>query len=153
MIESPSSRLPAAVELPLLTSDPIDLPELITHAHHPKAGGIVLFSGEVRNHNAGKEVLYLEYEAFVPLAEKTIKEIVTAAKEKWDLHFACCVHRIGKLEIGESAVVVITSHSHRGESYEANKYIIDRVKHEAPIWKNEFYTDGTSQWGGNCHCH
>jgi molybdopterin synthase catalytic subunit len=153
MIELPSSHLPAVVEFPIITSDPIDLAAMIKHAHHPKAGGIVLFSGEVRNHNSGKEVLYLEYEAFVPLAEKMIKEIVDAAKAKWELHFACCIHRIGKLDIGESAVVVITSHSHRGESYEANKYIIDRVKHEAPIWKNEFYLDGTSQWGGNCHCH
>ena len=114
---------------------------------------MVMFSGEVRNHNAGKEVSYLEYEAHVPMAEKMIVEILTAAKQQWGLHFACCVHRIGKLEVGESAVVVITSHAHRGESYEANQYIIDRVKHEAPIWKHEYYTDGTSQWGGNCNCH
>ena len=153
MIESPSFLPPAEVDLQVITSAPIDLPELFKLAHHPKAGGIVLFSGEVRNHNSGKEVHYLEYEAFVPLAEKMIREIVETAKEKWQLHFACCVHRIGKLEVGESAVVVITSHSHRGESYDANKYMIDRVKHEAPIWKNEFYHDGTSHWGGNCHCH
>lgn len=153
MIESPLSLPPAEVDFQIITNAPIDMPELFKRAHHPKAGGIVLFSGEVRNHNAGKEVHYLEYEAFVPLAEKTIREIVAIAKEKWQLHFAFCIHRIGKLEVGESAVVVITSHSHRGESYEANKYIIDRVKHEAPIWKNEFYLDGTSQWGGSCHCH
>jgi molybdopterin synthase catalytic subunit len=153
MIKSSLSPLPAVVDFPVITDLPIDLPGLIGLAHHPKAGGIVLFSGEVRNHNAGKEVCYLEYEAYIPMAEKMIKEIVNNAKEKWALHFACCIHRVGKLELCESAVVVITSHSHRGESYEANKYIIDRVKHEVPIWKNEFYKDGTSQWGGNCHCH
>jgi molybdopterin synthase catalytic subunit len=153
MIKLSSSLLPVAVDLPVISSDPFDLPALVALGHHPKAGGIVLFSGEVRNHNSGKEVKYLEYEAYVPMAEKMIKEIVAEAKKKWDLHFALCVHRIGRLDICESAVVVITSHSHRGESYEANKYIIDRVKHEAPIWKNEFYLDGTSLWGGNCHCH
>ncbi len=153
MTKLSSSLLPAAVDLQVITLEPIPIPELIALAHHPKAGGIVLFSGEIRNHNSGKEVAYLEYEAYVPMAEKMIHEIVQAAKEKWALHFALCVHRIGKLDICESAVVVITSHSHRGESYEANKYIIDRVKHEAPIWKNEFYTDGSSHWGGNCHCH
>lgn len=153
MIKSLSSLLPAEVEPGKIVSDPIDIPALIALAHHPRAGGMVMFSGEVRNHNAGKEVSYLEYEAHVPMAEKMISEILTTAKQQWGLHFACCVHRTGKLEVGESAVVVITSHAHRGESYEANQYIIDRVKHEAPIWKNEFYSDGTSQWGGNCNCH
>ena len=153
MIKLSSSLLPVAAKSSGITSEPLDLISLVAMAHHPKAGGIVLFSGEVRNHNSGKEVMYLEYEAYIPLAEKMIYEIVETAKNNWDLHFACCMHRVGKLEIGESAVVVITSHSHRGESYEANKYIIDRVKHEAPIWKNEFYVDGSSLWGGNCHCH
>ncbi|HWZ22780.1 MAG TPA: molybdenum cofactor biosynthesis protein MoaE [Cytophagaceae bacterium] len=152
MIKSPLSHLPVEVSFPVITTEPIDLSAMIKLAHHPKAGGIVLFSGEVRNHNSEKEVSHLEYEAFIPLAEKMIHEIIEAAKIKWKLHFACCIHRIGKLEICESAVVVITSHSHRSESYEANKYIIDRVKHEVPIWKNEFYTDGSSHWGGHCHC-
>ena len=153
MIKLPLSPLPAVVDIKVIIDSPIDMQALLALAHHPRAGGIVLFSGEVRNHNSGKEVIYLEYEAYIPMAEKMIKEIVADAKEKWELHFACCVHRIGKLEVGESAVLVITSHAHRGESYEANKYIIDKVKHEVPLWKNEFYNDGSSLWGGNCHCH
>ncbi len=152
MTKSPSSLPLVEVNFNVITAAPIDLSAMIALAHHPRAGGIVLFSGEVRNHNSGKEVSHLEYEAFIPMAEKMIYEIVESAKVKWDLHFACCVHRIGKIELCESAVVVITSHAHRGESYEANKYIIDRVKHEVPIWKNEFYTDGSSHWGGHCHC-
>jgi len=120
-------------------------------AHHPNAGGIVLFSGDVRNHNNGKSVLYLEYEAYVPMAEKTIQEIVQSAIQQWNLHYAIAVHRIGTLEISESAVVVVTSHSHRKEAYEANQYIMDRIKNEAPIWKCEHYTDGTYVWGKNCH--
>jgi len=134
-----------------ITDQPIDTVLLLQQAHHPNAGGIVLFSGEVRNHNGGKPVLYLEYEAYVPMAEKIIQEIVQAAIQKWDLYYAAAVHRIGKLEISESAVVVVTSHSHRKEAYEANQYIIDGIKHEAPIWKCEHYTDGTYVWGKNCH--
>ena len=152
MTPSALSHLPAAVDLKLIVTEPIDTCGLLQWAHHPKAGGIVLFSGEVRNHHAQKKVTHLEYEAFVPMAEQMIREITQAAIEKWNLHSAICVHRIGKLDICESAVVVVTAHSHRKESYEANQYIIDRVKHEAPIWKREFYEDGTSFWGGDCHC-
>lgn len=152
MIPSVLSPLPVAVDFHLIVTEPIDVCGLLQLAHHPKAGGIVLFSGEVRNHHTQKKVSHLEYEAFVPMAEKMIREITQTAIEKWNLHSAICVHRIGKLEICESAVVVVTSHSHRKESYEANQYIIDRVKHEVPIWKREFYEDGTSFWGGDCHC-
>ncbi|MDB5258237.1 MAG: moaE [Chitinophagaceae bacterium] len=152
MTPSASFPLPVAVDFKLIVTEPIDVCGLLQWAHHPKAGGIVLFSGEVRNHHAQKKVTHLEYEAFVPMAEQMIREITQAAIEKWNLHSAICVHRIGKLDICESAVVVVTAHSHRKESYEANQYIIDRVKHEAPIWKREFYEDGTSFWGGDCHC-
>lgn len=143
---------PAAVDRSLIVTEPIDVVKLFSEAHHPKAGGIVLFSGEVRNHHQNKKVTHLEYEAFVPMAEKMIREITLAAVEKWQLHYAVCVHRIGKLEVCESAIVVITSHAHRKESFEANQYIVDRVKHEAPIWKKEFYEDGSYFWGGHCHC-
>lgn len=140
-------------KLAYLVENDIDLLGIMQKAHHPKAGGIVLFSGEVRNHHNEKHVTHLEYEVYIPLAEKMIQMIVSDAKEKWQLHFAHCTHRIGIVSICESAVVVVTAHAHRKEAYEANKYIIDRVKHEVPIWKNEFYEDGSSLWGGNCHCH
>jgi molybdopterin synthase catalytic subunit len=152
MIPSALFPLPVAVDIKLIVTEAIDVCGLLQSAHHPKAGGIVLFSGEVRNHHAHKKVTHLEYEAFIPMAEKMIHDITQSAIEKWNLHSAICVHRIGKLEVCESAVVVVTAHSHRKESYEANQYIIDRVKHEVPIWKREFYEDGTSFWGGDCHC-
>lgn len=133
-----------------ITYHPINIMMMLEQAHHPKDGGIVLFSGEVRDHHAGKDVLYLEYEAHAPLAEKIIQEIVQTAKEKWNLNYAAAVHRIGKLEISESAVVVITSHAHRRQAYEANQYIIERIKHEAPIWKCEYYADGSYEWSKGC---
>jgi molybdopterin synthase catalytic subunit len=86
------------------------------------------------------------------MAEKMISSIIADARLKFKLHGAICVHRIGKVEVCESAVVVITTSSHREEAYAANRYIIDRVKHEAPIWKKEIFSDGTAEWGHNCSC-
>ena len=68
------------------------------------------------------------------------------------LHIAVAQHRTGKVVAGDTAVVVITASAHRSEAYTANRYIIDRIKHEAPIWKCEYFTDGTHQWGSNCNC-
>ena len=131
---------------------PIDLVGLLAAGHHPAAGAVVLFSGEVRESNRGRSVAYLEYEAHVLLAEKMIGEILVDAKAKWGLSVAIAQHRIGRVEIGETAVVVITASPHRGEAYAANRHIIDRIKHEAPIWKCEHYQDGTKEWGNNCNC-
>jgi molybdopterin synthase catalytic subunit len=136
-----------------ISADPIDMAGLLAAAHHPGAGAVVLFSGEVRDNNKGLAVAFLEYEAYRPLAEKMIGEILTEAREKWKLHIAVAQHRIGKVAIGDTAVVVITASAHRSEAYAANRFIIDRIKHEAPIWKCEHYTDGTKEWGNNCHCH
>ena len=158
MIRSSLSLPPVGVSEPPLgvceaiSSEPLDIVELLRNAHHPAAGAVVLFSGEVRDHNKGRDVAYLEYEAYPPLAVKMIHEILAEAKEKWGLQLAIAQHRIGKLDIGESAVVVITAAAHRGEAYEANQHIIHRIKHEVPIWKCEYFSDGTHQWGNNCNC-
>ena len=126
---------------------------MLARAHHPGAGAVVLFSGEVRDNNRGRAVLFLEYEAYAPLAEQLIAEILAAAAEKWGLHIALAQHRTGKVAVGDTAVVVITASAHRSEAYAANRYIIDRIKHEAPIWKCEHYADGEREWGNNCNCH
>lgn len=136
-----------------VVEDRIDLVGMLAGAHHPGAGAVVLFSGEVRDRNKGRAVAFLEYEAHLPLAEKLIAEILAEAMEKWSLNVAVAQHRIGRVEIGEVAVVVITASAHRGEAYAANRHIIDRIKHEAPIWKCEHYADGTWEWGNNCNCH
>ncbi|WP_028981912.1 molybdenum cofactor biosynthesis protein MoaE [Sporocytophaga myxococcoides] len=136
----------------LITEDQINLITMLSEAHDPKAGAVVLFSGEVRNHSHKRDVDYLFYECYIPMAEKIIKEIIETSYTKFKLHKALCCHRIGKVGISESAVVVITASSHREEAYAANRYIIDRVKHEAPIWKQEFFSDGTYEWGHNCSC-
>jgi molybdopterin synthase catalytic subunit len=123
---------------------------MLARAHHPGAGAVVLFSGEVRDSNLGRTVAFLEYEAYAPLADRLIAEILTMAKEKWGLHIAFAQHRTGRVAVGDTAVVVITASAHRSEAYAANRYIIDRIKHEAPIWKCEHYADGGSEWGNKC---
>jgi len=135
-----------------LTPDTINYADLFSDFRDPNSGAVVLFSGEVRDNNKGRAVTHLEYEAYEPMAEKMIADILRDASEKWPLNKAICVHRVGKVEISGCAVVVITSSAHRAAAYEANRYIIDRVKYEAPIWKHEFFADGTSEWGQNCDC-
>lgn len=132
-----------------LQYEAIHVGEVLSESHHPQSGAIVLFSGEVRNVNRGREVTHLEFEAYVPMAEKMIGRILEEAKSRFKLNLAVCIHRLGTVEINECAVVVVTGAGHRKESYAANRYIIDRVKGEVPIWKNEFFTDGTSEWGHN----
>lgn len=153
MIQLPSYHPAAEDNNNYISSVPLDIAGLISHAHHPKAGAVVLFSGEVRDGNSSKEVAYLEYEAQVPMALRMIEVILKEAISRWSLNIAIAQHRIGKVEVGESAVVVITSSAHRKEAYIANRFIIDKIKHEVPIWKCEYFTDGTKEWGGNCNCH
>jgi molybdopterin synthase catalytic subunit len=142
-----------AARVKAIRDEPLDMAGMLAAAHHPGAGAVVLFSGEVRDQNLGRAVTFLEYEAHGPLAEKMIEEILSTARAKWKLQIAVARHRIGKVAIGETAVVVITASAHRSEAFEANRYIIDRIKHEAPIWKCEYYTDGSRQWGDNCDCN
>ena len=126
--------------------------QLFNEFRHPNSGAVVLFSGEVRDNNKGREVMHLEYEAYEPMANKMIDEILEEAISRFRLNQAVCVHRLGRVEISGCAVVVITGAGHRKEAYDANRYIIDRVKNEVPIWKHEFFADGTSEWGQNCDC-
>lgn len=135
-----------------LSATTINIQELFALAHHPKAGAIVLFSGETRDSSRGKAVSYLEYEAQESMANKMIAEILQQAIVKWNLNMAVAVHRTGKVAVSETAVVVITASPHRSESYAANRFIIDKIKHEVPIWKCEHFTDGGKEWGGNCNC-
>lgn len=132
--------------LSFITTLPIDLNKVMAAAHHAKAGAVVLFSGEVRNHNDGQEVDFLEYEAHEEMAARLIGEILEDAKGKWCLHYVYAQHRVGKVAISESAVVVVTSSSHRDEAYLANRYIIDRIKLEVPIWKKEYFSEGKEVW-------
>ena len=108
-------------------------------------GAVVAFLGLVRNHNAGRRVQYLEYEAYEPLALKTFERIRHEADGRWPGVRLGLHHRIGRLEIGEASVAIVTASAHRAAAYAANRYAIERVKQIAPIWKREFF-DGGDVW-------
>ena len=129
-----------------ITSSPININEALSASANEKAGALVVFSGLVRNHHNGKSVEFLEYDSHIEMAEISIQNIIAEANKIWELHFVFCQHRIGKVQIGESAVVVITSSSHRESAYQANRFIIDKVKGETPIWKKEYFSDGNNVW-------
>lgn len=112
----------------------------------PGAGGYASFEGWVRDHNEGQEVTRLEYEAFQELAMKEGDRIVAEALRRYPVKHALCIHRIGSLRVGEMAVWVGVSSAHRGEAFDACRFIIDEVKHRLPIWKKEHYRSGNSGW-------
>jgi molybdopterin synthase catalytic subunit len=109
-------------------------------------GGFAAFEGWVRDHNEGQRVTRLEYEAYVPLAVREGERVIAEARERFGIHNALCVHRLGALELGEIAVWVGVAAAHRDEAFRACRYIIDEVKHRLPIWKKEHYTSGDSGW-------
>lgn len=129
-----------------MSPHPILPAELQAALADPAAGAYAGFEGRVRNHNEGREVQRLEYEAYAPLAEKEGARIVEEAAARWPIIAARCVHRTGVLGIGECAVWVGVISPHRDEAFAACRYIIDEVKLRLPIWKKEYYADGDSGW-------
>ncbi len=108
-------------------------------------GAVVTFLGTVRNHNAGRRVLYLDYEAFEPLARRTFRQILDETGERWPSVRMAVWHRTGRLQPGEISVAIVAASPHRSEAFAACRYGIERVKQIAPIWKREFF-DGGDVW-------
>ncbi len=113
---------------------------------HAAAGACVCFEGWVRDHNDGRAVQRLDYQAYAPLAESEGEAILIDALARFDIRAARGIHRVGSLAIGDLAVWVGVSADHRGEAFEACRWIIDEIKCRVPIWKNEHYADGESGW-------
>ena len=128
------------------TDAPIDTGAARRELQDAGAGGYASFEGWVRDHNEGQAVSRLEYEAFADLAVKEGETIVREALQRYRLKHALAVHRVGALAVGDMAVWVGVSSEHRGEAFEACRYIIDEVKHRLPIWKKEHYRNGDSGW-------
>ncbi len=109
----------------------------------PAAGGIVIFSGVVRNETQGRPVKFLEYEAHAPMAEAKLREIGQAVRARWPgVKRVAMWHRVGRLEIGEASVLIAVSAAHRQEAFEACKFAIDTLKQTVPVWKKEHFEDG-----------
>lgn len=129
-----------------LCAEPIDPAALVRSLQTKAAGACATFEGWVRERNDGREVRFLEYEAYAPLAEKEGERILAEARARFPILGASCVHRTGVLKLGDLAVWVGVAAEHRGAAFEACKYIIDESKSRVTIWKREHYADGSTVW-------
>lgn len=125
-----------------LQDSPLSLQEVVDAVSGHTRGGLVTFTGAVRDINKGKKVTRLEYEAYAPMAQKKLAQIGEEAREKWPGTEVAVLHRLGTLNPGELAVVIAVSAPHRKEAFRACEYVIDRLKEDVPIWKKEFAEDG-----------
>ncbi|OKL35743.1 molybdenum cofactor biosynthesis protein MoaE [Domibacillus mangrovi] len=131
-----------------VTNEPLEPARYMEYVTHSEAGAVTLFAGTVREWTNGKRTMYLEYEAYVPMAEKKLAEIGVEIKQKWPGSRVAIVHRIGALSISDIAVVIAVSSPHRKAAYEANEYAIEQIKKVVPIWKKEMWEDG-EEWIGD----
>lgn len=141
-----SSDLTAGQNAPkdfyLITREPIRAAEFARQLKAPEDGAVVVFEGIVRNHSRGRKTLYLEYEAYEPMAVRKMEEIGRKLKERFSIDRVGIIHRVGRLEIGETSVAIVVTSAHRRAAFEACRSAIDRLKQIVPIWKKEFFEDG-----------
>lgn len=120
----------------------IDVAEVCAAAASPSAGAMVTFLGTTRDHNDGRRVIRLEYEAYPEMAIAELSRIAATARERWPVERVAIVHRIGLVPIGEASVVIAVSAAHRRAAFEACHFVIDRLKEVVPIWKKEIFAGG-----------
>jgi molybdopterin synthase catalytic subunit len=128
-----------------LTHRAIDAALLARQVSSPGRGAVVSFVGVVRDHHAGREVTRLEYSAYEAMAEAECGRIVAEAEARWAVTVAV-EHRLGRLAIGDTAVAIAVAAAHRGEAFDACRHVIEAVKSRVPIWKREYYADGSVAW-------
>jgi len=128
-----------------LTAGPIDRDSVAESVAHRGSGAVVVFEGVVRDHNRGRSVAFLEYEAYDEMAVPVMQRIASEITRSWPGTRVAMVHRTGRVEVGEAGVVVAASSAHRAEAFAACRYAIDILKAEVPIWKKEVYLGG-EEW-------
>jgi molybdopterin synthase catalytic subunit len=135
-----------AIELLRIGPEPLLLDGLIAavsaETDPGRNGAIAIFLGLVRNHHQGRRVLYLEYEAYEPLARRALDRIAAEAAERWPAAAMAVHHRVGRLAVGEASVAVAAASAHRADAFTVCRYAIERVKQIVPVWKHEFFEDG-----------
>lgn len=131
-----------------VVKEPIDISKYQQQVLNAHQGAVVVFTGHVREWTHGTRTVHLEYEAYTPMAVKMMAQIGNEIKERWPDVETAIAHRIGKLEISDVAVVIVTSAPHRKNAYAANEYAIERIKEIVPIWKKEVWEDG-EEWIGD----
>ena len=135
-----------------IVSRPIDVESVNAAVADPASGATVTFAGTTRDHNGGRRVLRLEYEAYPEMALEEMKKIAATARERWPIERIAMVHRIGVVPVGEASVVIAVSAAHRIAAFEACHWAIDRLKEVVPIWKKEFFEGGEVWIGSQTGC-
>ena len=129
-----------------ITAQPIDPAAVHRQLTSPEAGASVVFTGTTRRLTAGRETVELTYECYRELAERNLRELELAARGRWSLLECAILHRIGVVPLGEASVVVGVSAAHREAAFAAARWLIDTLKEQVPIWKQEHWADGTREW-------
>ena len=130
-----------------LRDTPLDVTEVLDALTDPAAGGIDVFVGAVRDHDRDQGVTGLEYSAH-PTALAKLQEVAESVARRYDVLALAAVHRVGRLAIGDIAVIVATATAHRAEAFEASRALIDELKDTVPIWKHQLFADGSDEWVG-----
>lgn len=125
---------------------PIRVDAVLDEVGRDRDGAVLLFLGTVRDHNEGRPVRGMRYEAYEAMARETLEEILREVAERTGVETLAAVHRVGELDIGEVSVAVAVSSPHRGEAYEASRAVMEEIKQRLPVWKKEFYADGDEDW-------
>lgn len=145
---TPARPRRSALRLVDLRETPLDVAEVVAALDDDASGGLTLFVGRVRDHDAGKGVLGLDYSAH-PSALDVLHDVCERVAAAHDVQGLAAVHRVGSLDIGDIAVVVATTSAHRGTSFDASRLLIDTLKAEVPIWKHQRFADGSEEWVGS----
>jgi molybdopterin synthase catalytic subunit len=132
-----------SADITALVHEPIDPVALTAYVRGNADGAIVIFDGFVRDHSQNRRTLYLEYEAYEPMALAKIHEIAAHLHSQFSIHRVAMVHRLGRLELGETSVYIAVSAAHRAAAFDACRYAIDTLKRTVPIWKKEYFEDGS----------
>lgn len=129
-----------------LVQTTIDVTQLLAGVGSTQAGAVVLFLGTTREFTADKRTVTLDYEAYDEMAERKMAELEATARQRWELVEIGIVHRLGNVPLGEASVAIAVSSGHRAAAFEAGRWLIDTLKEQVPIWKQEHWDDGTTEW-------
>jgi MoaE-MoaD fusion protein len=125
-----------------IVREPIDTQRVVEKIKHTEDGAAVVFEGVVRNHTRGRQTTHLDYEAYEEMALKQMEDLATQALKQFRVRDVALVHRLGRLEIGETSVLIVVASAHRGAAFDASRWLIDTLKRTVPIWKKEYFVDG-----------
>jgi molybdopterin synthase catalytic subunit len=137
--QPPQEANPGSVAL---TRDPIDASSLVAASKQGEDGAVVVFDGIVRNHSRNRQTLHLDYEAYEEMALNQMRTLAAQAREKYGVRHVTMIHRLGRLQIGETSVLIVVASAHRAQAFEASRWLIDTLKKTVPIWKKETFVDG-----------